>query len=217
MDTKFQSSFIPKSSVMGRGAIHEKSSVFGTLSVIIFVISLLGTGGIFAYKKMMESSISNLQSELAAAEAAVDKAKIDELANFDNRIKSLEDILTGHVTISSYLDLLGDNMIKNLSFSSFNYSALDSEKPITATFVGVAPSYRAIAQEEAILLANPNVLSVKFADFALNKSGGVGFKLEADFKGNEFKWSSIVADKVTVPGAAATSTSTTTPIGSPNP
>ncbi len=208
MDSRFQSSFIPKASVTGTTLPTERKSVFRTLSLIVFVLVLLGTGGTFVYKIMMEKSITALEAKIAEAEKAVDKDKIDELANFDKRVKSIDTILNQHVAVSSYLKLLGDSTLKNLSFSDFKFTATDHNSPIKAVFTGVAPSYAAIAQEEAVLVKDPNTVSVQFGDFLLGKTGLVSFKLTAEFKNGILNWSKTLLP-VEVDAAAVASTTTT--------
>ncbi len=151
MDSKFQSSFIPRTSVVGQTFHKESSGPLGKLASLIFVLALLGLGGLFAYNKITERSIDGLRVELATAEAAIDKETINKLTDFNKRIKAIEVVLNRHVAVSEYLKLLGNNTITSMSYSSLKYTAMDSEKAIVAALMGVAPSYGAIAQAEKIL------------------------------------------------------------------
>lgn len=196
MDSRFQSSFIPRAPVSGPALAKSGRSGFNVLATIVFVLVLLATGGVFFYKMTINKAIASLTEEIAVAEAAADKAKIDELANFDKRLKSIDSILSQHVAVSEYLKLLSDNTLKNLSFSEFQFSTAGKNLPIKASFKGTAPSYAAIAQEESILLANPHALSLRFANFSLAKNGAVNFSLEAEFKNDLLNWSKTLEPEV---------------------
>ncbi len=216
MDSKFQSSFIPKTSTIGSNYVHthEKTSVFGKLVSFIFILSLLGLVGLFGYKKfVVEKVLEETKLELATVEAAVDKGSIEALSSFDKKLKAAKDMVRKHVAFSAYLDFLEENTLSSVSYSSLTYFGEDSGKPVSISLVGSAPSFAAIAQMEKILLANPNVVSVDFSGFKLDKVGGVSFALKTELKNDLINWSNLTKatnSEVVSPAPSATSTATST-------
>jgi hypothetical protein len=191
MDPKFQSSFIPKAPVVGNNVVEKKetTSFFGIFAMFVFSVALLALGGAFAFKKITESSIRDLETELAEAEASVDKPSIDNLIAFDKRIKAMKEIIYSHVAVSGYLAMLEDSTVSNVEFKTLKYSTPDSRGNITITMDGRAGSYGAVAEEEYVLAQNPDTVSLNFDNLSLDKSsGGVSFIFKGEFKNNLVKF-----------------------------
>jgi len=194
MDSKFQSSFIPKSPILGSNKEEkEKIGLLGVLATLIFTASVLSIGGTFVYKKIVQSSIDSIKSQLATAEAGVDKASINNLLDFDKRMRSIQKIVNGHVAVSGYLDMLEKNTVSGLHFNTLNYNTATAGSNVEVLMAGKAPSYAAVALQESTLLQNPNTISVSFGNLSLDKTtGGVLFNLKAVFKDSLVSFSDLI-------------------------
>ncbi len=169
------------------------ANFFGVLATIVFLLSLLSAGGVFAYKKIVENQIVALGGEIQTAEGSLDKAGIENLSNFDKRIKAIKTLIHDHVAVSGYLKMLEASTVSNIEFKSLKYSAPAAKGQISITMDGRAGSYAAVAEEEAILLKNPDTISATFDNLSLNKdSGGVSFVLKGSFKGKLVNFSELM-------------------------
>ena len=74
METKFQTSFIPKkpsTSNIGIGSIssaprkHIQSSIYMTIATLLFIASILGAGGVYAYNIYLINNLVTLKADLS--------------------------------------------------------------------------------------------------------------------------------------------------------
>lgn len=182
MDSKFRSSFIPKSSMDEGGDDGQKFGLLSGLAVVLFVASMLASGGFFAYKMMLQGDIDNLKAQLASAEAQVDAKAVNDIIVFDKRIESIREVLKNHILISYYFDMLEKNTVSQVQFNDLKYFAGKGEN-IAVEMNGTAKSYSAIALQEDTFLKNPFVISANFSSMKVaGKDGSVEFNFKGEFK-----------------------------------
>jgi hypothetical protein len=182
MDTKFQTSFIPKRPVLA----SEQSSAVGSrpinlISVIatfIFVVSLLAVGGEYAYKQYLTKKIASMDQELRDARATVQDDLINQFIRLDNRIQSAESLLQGHIATSLLFSALQNETVKNVQFSDLLYQT-DSDGTVTVFMRGVSTSYNALALQANIYHQNKYIRNPLFSDLNLDEKGNVNFTFKA--------------------------------------
>ena len=103
MSSNFQSSFIPKEPITANQVFQKKKmGALGMLAVSLFIASIVFAVAVFVYKNMVNKSIANLQSQLAAAEEAVDKETINEMSRFSQKLEIAKSIVDRHKVISNF-------------------------------------------------------------------------------------------------------------------
>lgn len=187
MDTKFKSSFIPKTPFGEEGAERQGLGLFGAVAVLLFIVSLVATGGAFLYKMMLKSDIRNLQSQVSSALSAIDKQAINEIISFDKQLDSVREIMAEHVAISKYFEMLEEETVSQIQFTDLKYSA-PAEGAVIVSMNGKAKSYAAVALQEDVFLKNPNTISASFSNLKTDeKSGEVAFSFKGEFKNDLIK------------------------------
>lgn len=190
METRFQTSFIPKKplvTVGGMGApVRHKhsSSIIMMIGAIAFVVSLGTAGGAFFWKSYLESSQEKYRLELAERERQFNGDLIEELKAQNVRIDFATQLLNKHIALSQIFDIIGRLTIESVRFTSLDVSA-QKEGEISATLSGYGTSLSAVAWQSDVLgnleryglrkvVKNP-ILS----DPALDSDGTVSFGFSA--------------------------------------
>jgi hypothetical protein len=182
MDTKFRSSFIPKATLSEHVEERQSTGFFGVVAIALFALSLLSTAAFFGYKMMLRSEVRNLKSQLASAEAAVDRAAINEIISFDKRLRAVKQVITQHVAISSFLAMLESTTASQVQFTDLKFTS-DPRGNISTQMGGKAKSYAVIALQEDSFVKDPNTVSANFGDLKADaKTGIVSFTFKGEFK-----------------------------------
>lgn len=188
MDTKFKSSFIPKTAFEESGLKREGFGFFGVLVVLVFIVSLVVSGGAFFYKMMLKSDIGNLKSQVSSALAAIDKKSVNEIVLFDKQLDSVREVLSRHVAVSQFFEMLEKDSVSQIQFMNLNFSAYPGSN-ITVSMDGKARSYSAIALQEDVFIKNTDPVSVNFNNMKADpKSGEVSFSFKGEFKNKLIKF-----------------------------
>lgn len=173
METRFRSSFIPKNLAENSTVSGGQSSGFlNTLAGLVLLLSLLGIGGLFAYKKIVQNSIEEMKTELSALESAVNRDEIKKLAAFDKKLNAVNSILSGHAAVSEFFTLLEENTLTQVTFLNLNYKAPAGEV-ISVEMRGQAPSYAVVAEQNRVFSGNPNFVSTDWSGLSVETEKGL--------------------------------------------
>lgn len=181
MDAKFQTSFIPKKSVLEEKSSGSSVSLFMLISIIIFLVSLGLFGWVFLEKKNLVRKIEEAKNTIEANRSQFEINTIESVIRLDSRIKAANILLASHVSISPVFNFLQDQTLKTVRFKNFHFSGSrnDSGEPIVKVEMsGQTRDYRTIAlQAEEFgkpkwreIIKNP-----VFADLTRSSDGSVSF------------------------------------------
>ncbi len=177
METKFQTSFIPKQPVTDT-ELHRGSgaSLLFLFSFILFMVSLASAGGVFIYGTILDKNIKEGDKQLTLNKNAFDPTTIKELTRLNDRINSANTLLKQHKGVSSLFQVLSQTTLKNVRFTDFTYTA--AEDKINLTMKGQALNYETIALQAKAFTDSSlrNVFrSPIFSDLTLDSQGNVSF------------------------------------------
>lgn len=215
-DTRFSSSFIPKTPIVGTTIQKERMSLLTALGGLIFLLSLISIGGVFIYKMMVNSKLNELKAELATLESQVNRQEIARLVSFDKKLESTKEVLTNHVALTNFFKMLELDTLPNVSFTSLKYTA-PAGKNIVVSMDGFTSNYRILGEQQKVFLADPNTFAADFKTMSFDKvKRQVVFVFEGEFKSNLVKFAYPVVPTAatstsTVRPGTATTTATTTP------
>jgi hypothetical protein len=182
MDTKFQTSFIPKRSVVAGGssptALKGPINFISIIATIIFVLALVAAGGVYGYQWYLNGQITAMGEELEAARLSFDNKLFDEFIRLDARISSAKTLLNQHVAPSLLFEALQNMTVKNVQFKDFDYRTSDPGGPITISMRGTAGSFNALALQSEVLTKNKYVTNALFSDVTLDDNGNVVFNVQ---------------------------------------
>lgn len=183
MEPKFQSSFIPKGPLATAGTATRVSresdrSILGTLAVLVFVISILLSGGVFGYELYLGTDIDKMGTDLKAARDSLEPEIINRISDLDERIVSTKNILESHTIISPLFAYLEEWTVSNVRFTQFSY--VTDKEGLKIEMSGEARGYSSVAQQAQIFGSEDSPMKNPiFADLNLDEEGKVTFSFEA--------------------------------------
>jgi len=158
MESKFQTSFIPKKPFVPVGSSqaspkHHGTSLLMTLAGFLFIASLAGAGGVYGYKTYLGSQQENYKIDLAAREQKFDIDTIESLKRSSIRIDTASKILTNHLAISQVFDVISRLTIAKVRFLSLDVQAPTAQQSneIKITLKGYGTNLSAVAFQSDVL------------------------------------------------------------------
>jgi hypothetical protein len=178
MAADFQSSFIPKGPVVQQQAFSKKKlGLSGVLVILTLVVSLLGAGGVYAYKSILNTDIQNLETQLVEAEKNLDTKSINEMAQFEKKTKVIDDIIKKHQVISNFLTTLSSSTVSTIQFTEFSYANI-KEDELSVSLHGKAADYSSVALQENVFYQNKYFKTIDFSGLTLADDGKVSFDVK---------------------------------------
>lgn len=204
---EFQTTFIPKKPIGETAqAVQPKRQnpsvgIFTMLATLLFVISLIASGGIYFYNQLLTANIATMQESLSTAEGRIEQSFIVELQNLDKRLRNSNQLIAQHVAISPFFRFLEDNTLKSIQYDSFDFSF--SEGRPVATITGRARQYRTIAEQSINFGESSLIETHVFSNFTLTQQGQVSFSLKiipsSDLLFFEKSLGRVIENKFTTP------------------
>lgn len=175
MENVNQTSFIPKQS-LAPAANRAPRSVSGLnlLAWFLFAVSILSAGGTFLWNKTLQSRITSMKGQIASVK--LEENTINDIKALDKRLKSSEEILNSHISVSPIFKALQQRTLKTVSFTKFTYAIADptgKNKTVTVSMSGRAKSYDAIAQQADELSKNEYIINPIFSNMTLDELRGI--------------------------------------------
>lgn len=183
MDTKFQTSFIPKKPLVPAGGRVQTSHHVNFLSIIIVLIlatALAGAAAVFATEYYLSNRVASMTNELAAAEASLNQSEISEWVRLDKRIEVGKQLLNNHLAVSVFFDLLQSLTLKTIQFKNFSY-AVTSDQKVAVTMDGQADNFAALAlQSDELAKQSKSMSNQIFSNIDQDKTTGkITFRFSA--------------------------------------
>ncbi len=175
MAPEFRSSFIPKNTQSAEVFQKKGDGPFGWVALLFFILSLLLSGALFAYKTILSRNIASLKNELELKESSIDYKTIETMATFSNQLKGAKDVLARHIIVSSFLEILNDSTPSTVRFTDFLYN-IDQEGRVFVVMPGEAKDYSSIALLDRELKKSKYLKEVNFGQLDSRK-GMVAFEL----------------------------------------
>lgn len=181
MEPKFQTSFIPKKPIVsqeGSGIkIIRSTNIFSVVATVMFLVTVIISGGLFVYQRVLSGQIDQGKKEVVAAEGAIEQEKIKELIDANSRIISSKKLLDNHIASSRILLRLQDITIKRMRFNELTYKNTDKE--INLNIKGEVLTYNALAQQEVIFRQSEFFKNPLFSGLSLTENGTVSIEFSA--------------------------------------
>lgn len=180
MEPNFQTSFIPKQSVIeAREKARPRTGIFLVIAIIVFLTMIVATAGIYFYKTVTEKSITEKEQDLTTAKDRFEPAKISQLQTVNKRIRAATAVLTKHVAISPIFQALGAITMKTVRFSKFDYELTGDSTPLVKVKMsGEGVGYRSIALQADLFSKSKYFIDPVFSNLNLTQKGNVQFDLE---------------------------------------
>ena len=181
MEPKFQTSFIPKKSIIEAAKLRSSPApgrnIYSIVATAIFSLTLIASLGLFFYKNILTNQIAQADKEINDARAAFQVETIQDLLDANARITAIKRLLNQHVVVSKFLTLLQTLTVKNVRFYDLDYGNTNGE--ITLSMDGEGRTYNAIAKQSDIFSKNEFIKEQNFSDFTLDLNGNIKMKFFA--------------------------------------
>ncbi len=216
METKFQTSFIPKKPMISMGASpkvsHRGVSLFMTFSVIIFILSLGGVGATYAWKQYLITTQAQYKQQLADREKQFNIDLIEQLKQSNVQIDLAKQVLANHIALSQIFDIITRFTSENVRFLSMDVTApAGGQGDIKLAMRGYGTSLIAVAFQSDVLgqleqyglrkiIKNP-ILS----DPSLDANGTVSFGFSASVDPKNLSYAQSIAPVASTTPAATQS------------
>ncbi len=176
METKFQTSFIPKTTLdpIASNTVHKPIGFFSFIASIIFFITVLVAGGAFGWNKYLENSKANTKNNLERNIKSFEPQTLDEYVRLNNRIDSAKTLLASHVAVSYIFDFLQEQTIQSVKFTDFKYET-GPDGVATLSMNGQAKSYNAVAYQAEVFGKERALRTPLFSNLDLDTFGNVIF------------------------------------------
>lgn len=174
MEPKFQTSFIPKNTMAPREDSFKRVksfNLFSTIATLLFILTLGAWGGLYFYKNTLNNEIVKLKQDIADTREAFEPETINELISFSNSIKSTNQLLQNHISVSALFDSLQSLTVRPIQFVEFSYSEISGQVLVEIVMQG--SSYAAFAQQSEIFKNQSFIINPEFSDFTVTESGAV--------------------------------------------
>lgn len=180
MEQNFQTSFIPKQTVVEtREKASHGAGIFTMAAVIIFLTMVVASGGLYFYKKVTEKRIVNMENDLNLAKNRFEPSKIFQLQVLDKRLRAASEVLGKHVAVSPIFEALESITMKTVRFTNFRYTlSSDAESLVEVKMSGEGVGYRSVALQADLFSQSKYFIDPVFSNLTLNSRGNVVFDLE---------------------------------------
>lgn len=189
MDTKFQTSFIPKKPILAEQKVTKggsSTSIFMFVAVIIFVISLTVAIFTVVWKSVLNKNQQNYIANLKKAEERFDTKTIEKLKKVNTKIDLGKKLLKNHLAVSQVFEIISALTIEGIRFNNFTYTAPQKDgELIKISMDGTGSSFSAIAFQSDVFGQSSKFGSNKvlknpvMSDLELDEEGNVNFEFTA--------------------------------------
>jgi hypothetical protein len=178
MDQEFQTSFIPKKTVIeSPKRIKSGGGVINLIAFIVFLVSLFAAGGAYFYRESVKTDIEEFKRSLAVAKNQFEPSLITELQILDKRLNAATAILDKHIAVSPIFVLLEEVTLPTVRYSDFSYEVDTVTNLVNVTMKGEAKGYNFIALQADLFGDNKFIKNTIFSDFVLDQTGNIDFNL----------------------------------------
>jgi hypothetical protein len=201
METKFQTSFIPKKPILSQTTVrtHRTISLFALFSILLFIISLAGAGFVIVWKNVLLKTQTQYEATLQANENQFNPALITTLSRASDKINVSQQLLASHLVVSQVFTIIGALTAQNISFSSLDYSAPTTPGGTAMIAMkGIGSSFSDIAFQSDVFGSavqygtNTKIVTPILSNLGLNQNGAVSFTFTAGINPSDILYSKSI-------------------------
>jgi hypothetical protein len=202
METKFQTSFIPKKPIIAQTSVVRSGSTVSLLrmfSILVFILSFAGAGFVLLYQNFLNKTQVQYQQTLQANENQFNPTLISTLQRASDKINIANTLLSNHLAVSQVLNIIAALTAQNVVFQSFSYSAPSAPgSPALISMKGQASSFSDIAFQSDVFGSainygtNTKILTPVLSNLSLLQNGAVGFTFTAGIDPSDILYSKFI-------------------------
>ncbi len=179
------------------------------LSIVLFILSLVGAAGVFAYQGILSSGLVKQDQQLTLAEGAFEPDVINDLSRLDSRLSKTKALLGDHLAPSGIFDFLSTVTLTKVQFTKFSYH-LGAGRTASISLSGSADSFSTVALQSDQFGSARLLKNVVFSGVSVGQGDRVSFDVSAELDQSLFKYAKQSQDAV-VPSTQGTQTAPANP------
>lgn len=214
MDTKFQTSFIPKRPLVSEQkaiAVKAGTSILMVIGTILFLVSVAGAVFSVIWINVLNKDQESYKKQLVDSQKRFDIALIEELKKINTKIDLSKRLLKSHISAGEVFSIISQLTVENVRFNSFSFSAPAKEGDgVKMTLSGTARDPYAIAFQSDVfgesekfgknkVLKEPVMSDVSEID-----NGGVKFSFSATINPEDLLYAKLMAPEAGLNNASTT-------------
>lgn len=179
MDNEFRTTFIPKQPIVPQstsssGPVSKPVGILFVVAVIIFIVSIVIGGGMYAYKTYLTKDVADLAVSLDRVQKSLDPNAIKEFTVMDKRLRNAQTLLDQHNVTYPLFDVLRSTTLPAVRYTKMDLSFNDTGD-LAVTLSGESDGYRSIALQSQALSQNADLQDTIFSNFVVTPKGRVAF------------------------------------------
>ena len=209
METKFQTSFIPKRPMQGMAGglapqaqrvAHGGASIFMTIAVVIFVASVASIGAVYGWKQYLLGAQTGYSSSLAQREKEFNLDQISLMKAQASKIILARQLISNHIAVSKIFSVISQLTSENVRFLTMDLTVpAGTPGPFQMSLSGYGRSFPSVAFQSDVLNQLDKyglrtvVKNAIVSNPVLNHNGTVSFGFTAQIDPSTFAYSKNLA------------------------
>lgn len=179
---------MPASAERAIGHYHT-FNLFSFVGTLVFIVTLIATGGMFGYTLMIEGRVEEKGNQLKDVKSTLDVARVQDFKQLDERLALADSLLAEHTALTKFFDALEAATLHSVQFNSFNYKTDPTSGTLLVTLSGEAESYNALSLQADVFERESLILTQAYSNISLSKLGTVLFSVEIGMNANGILYS----------------------------
>ena len=172
-------SFVPRSaSVTAHQPRSNFTNSFGFFAYIVLGVICVLALGVFFYSRILSGRLVARDASLAKAQQAIDITTVESFVRLRDRLNSGTLLLSNHIALSNFFDLLETLLPASTRFSSLHLT-VDDAKKVRLEGLGTARNFNALAAVSTAFAIDGHIKDAIFSNIVVNKDSTVSFALSA--------------------------------------
>jgi len=162
-------------------AWEKRNRLINTLAILVIVLEVLLTGGLYYMKNAVQKNISQIEAENTAARSRISDRQKDlaPAISFQAQLKNLRTLVDNHVYWSGLLDELTKS-----TYNRTQYRTLQAQTSGLIHIEGVVPSYSDLSKFILGLYTSDKFTSIKLLSVQPSDQAQGGYLFSLDMQAN---------------------------------
>ena len=152
------------------GVIFSKT---GGIVLMLLVLSLLLSGGLFLLQKKIQKNLDEINQEIAKLESKRSGELENSIYDADKKMNLVENIFTSHIYWSKFLTKIEELVVSEVYFSESKFDIVGDQ--VDVVFLGNSKTYTGLARQMVAFSEDPLVEKIDLTKTTLNEDGGIDF------------------------------------------
>lgn len=213
METKFQTSFIPKKPIIQQETTHvahSSTSIVMVIGVICLLASLAAAAFTFVAKGYLTKTQDQYKIDLTKNEERLNDPLIEDLRRANAKIDLAKQLIKNHAAVSKTLDIIAALTAERVYFTSFDLLAPEpgrGDDSYRIAMKGIADSFNSIAFQSDVFGrstkfgTNKTLKNPILSDLTTDNNGDVNFNFTAQIPSTEISYEKILLEELRAEGS----------------